>query len=125
MPEMAAGSGPVCYVTTVGRVSGRAHRVDIWYLDRNDCVYLLSGYGARADWVQNMLAQPAVTVEIPVIGSTARTVVEAYVADVGPVDDELAIREAMDVRYHGWSPGQPLSSWARESLLVRLRRACR
>jgi hypothetical protein len=58
-------SGPVCYVTTVGRASMRRHRIEIWYLERGNCLYLLSGYGEKADWVRNLLVGPEVTVQMP------------------------------------------------------------
>src|SRR5438067_9926699 len=55
---------PVCYVTTRGRVSHREHTIEIWYVEYADCIYLLSGYGDRADWVKNLRASPEVTVAI-------------------------------------------------------------
>lgn len=115
---------PVCYLTTVGRGSGERHRIEIWYLDRDNCLYMLSGYGVKADWVRNLLAHPEVTVEMPpCAASSVPTGESTYVTDVGPFEDERAIREGMDARYHGWTTGAPLSDWARDSLVVRLRPA--
>ncbi len=53
-----------CYLTTTGRVSGRPHRIEIWFALDGTTVYLLSGGGHRADWVRNLSRTPAVTVEI-------------------------------------------------------------
>ena len=57
-------SDDFCYLTTVGRRSGRAHRIEIWYAAEGATLYLLAGGGAASDWVQNLLANPAVEVEI-------------------------------------------------------------
>ena len=115
---------PVCYLTTVGRGTGRRHRIEIWYLDDDDCLYLLSGYCLKADWVRNLLAHPDVTVEIPPhAASRVRAGESAYVADVGPFESERGIREGLDARYHGWTAGAPLSAWATDSVVVRLRPA--
>lgn len=95
-----------------------------WYLERDHCLYLLAGDGEKADWVRNMAVRPEVTVEMPPNSASATSVGErTYVADLGPVDDELAIREDIDARYHGWSAGRPLSDWAASSVVVRLRPA--
>ncbi len=111
---------PVCHVTTTGRVSGLPRRIEIWYLERDDDLFLLSGNGERADWVRNVRADPRVTVELPppTPGGTSEPL--PYRADIGPFDDDRAIREAMDSRYHGWSPGQPPSDWITTAVVVRL-----
>ena len=53
-----------CYLTTRGRVSGRAHRIEIWFAIDRDTLYMLSGGGDRSDWVKNLGRDPVVTVEI-------------------------------------------------------------
>lgn len=53
-----------CYLTTTGRRTGRPHRIEIWYAADGDRLYLLSGGGRSSDWVQNLIADPAVLVEI-------------------------------------------------------------
>ena len=53
-----------CYLTTTGRRSGRAHEIEIWFGVIESTLYLISGNGPTADWYQNLLADPAVTVRI-------------------------------------------------------------
>ncbi len=53
-----------CYLTTTGRRTGRPHRIEIWYAADGDRLYLLSGGGRSSDWVQNLIAEPAVLVEL-------------------------------------------------------------
>jgi deazaflavin-dependent oxidoreductase (nitroreductase family) len=53
-----------CYLTTTGRSSGRPHTIEIWFARQGGTLYLLSGGGARSDWVRNLQRQPRVTVRI-------------------------------------------------------------
>jgi deazaflavin-dependent oxidoreductase (nitroreductase family) len=53
-----------CYLTTSGRVTGRPHRIEIWFALDGDTVYLLSGGRDRSDWVRNLRRTPEVTVEL-------------------------------------------------------------
>ena len=49
------------YLTTRGRRTGRAHRIEIWFVVHRGAVYfMLAGGGERADWVRNLLRDPAV-----------------------------------------------------------------
>src|SRR5437588_252244 len=53
-----------CYVTTKGRVSGRTHTIEIWYVLNGRSLYMLSGGLDRSDWVKNIRRFPAVSVKI-------------------------------------------------------------
>ena len=53
-----------CYLTTVGRRSGRAHEVEIWFGVAGDTLYLISGNGPGADWFRNASADPHVTIRV-------------------------------------------------------------
>jgi deazaflavin-dependent oxidoreductase (nitroreductase family) len=55
-----------CYVTTTGRVTGKPHRIEIWFAAApdTDTIYLMSGGRERSDWVRNLIAGPTCTVEI-------------------------------------------------------------
>lgn len=56
-------------------------------------MYLLSGYGENADWVRNLLVRPEVRVQMPrTICSVSQK--RTYLADLGPVDDQLGILSA-------------------------------
>jgi deazaflavin-dependent oxidoreductase (nitroreductase family) len=62
--EPSSAGDDYCYLTTTGRRTGRSHRIEIWYAADGDILYLLAGGGRSSDWVKNLLAEPAVTVEI-------------------------------------------------------------
>ncbi len=53
-----------CYLTTTGRRSGRPHEIEIWFGVIDSSLYLISGNGPTADWYQNIVANPEVTVHI-------------------------------------------------------------
>jgi deazaflavin-dependent oxidoreductase (nitroreductase family) len=52
------------WLTTVGRASGKPHRIEIWFAAESGRVYLLSGGRDRSDWVRNLMANPVVTLKI-------------------------------------------------------------
>lgn len=102
-----------CYVTTAGRVTGRPHRIEIWFGMRGQTLYLLSGDG-KSDWVKNMRAQPTVTVELGKFTFAAK----ARFVSEGP-EDALA-RRLLAGKYQGWREGMQFSEWARTALPVAI-----
>lgn len=110
---MLMGADSVCYLTTTGRRSGRPHRIEIWFLEDDDAVYLFSGSGIRSDWIRNLRRDPRVGLELP--GRPA----QPYSASVLDHPDEK-LRRRMDDRYYGTGPHDPLTEWARCSTVVRL-----
>lgn len=111
--ERLAGES-FCYLTTVGRRTGRPHTIEIWFARENGTLYLLSGGGESADWVRNLRRTPAVQVRI---GS--RTVAARARQLTAPEEDALA-RQLLDAKYMGWKSGKRLSSWARSALPVAI-----
>ena len=53
-----------CYLTTVGRVSGRSHTIEIWFALNGHTLYMLSEGRDKADWVKNAILFPHVMVRI-------------------------------------------------------------
>lgn len=56
-------SQDVCYLTTMGRVTNRPHRVELWFAFNGHTLYILHE-GEMGDWMKNALRQPHVTVTI-------------------------------------------------------------
>ena len=77
-----------CDVTTIGRRSGRPHRIEIWFGLIDEAMYLISGNGPGADWYRNALANPAVTVDL-----AGRT----FTATARPVTDDVERRLVGDL----------------------------
>lgn len=103
-----------CYVTTTGRISGRPHKIEIWFGLSNSTIYLLSGGMDRSDWVKNMRANPSVRVQISehTFSGTARFVLDAQ--------EETQARHMLATKYQGWREGRKLSGWARTALPVAI-----
>jgi deazaflavin-dependent oxidoreductase (nitroreductase family) len=104
---------PFGYLTTMGRRTGRSHRIEIWYALHGDTVYLLSGGRGTSDWVRNLLVTPDVVFEI----GGVRKVTRARVVEAGTDEDTLA-RGLLLEKYGG--SGENLGEWARTSLPVAI-----
>src|SRR2546425_12465251 len=84
-PARWAGD-PFLYLTTMGRRTGRPHRIEIWFAAHWGRLYLLAGGREGADWVRNLQASPRVTVEL---GDETR-VGTARVLEANTAEDQLA-----------------------------------
>jgi deazaflavin-dependent oxidoreductase (nitroreductase family) len=66
--EDRLGEEQYCYLTTLGRKSGRPHEIEIWFVAVADTIYLMNGGTRRppgkSDWVLNARANPSVRVRI-------------------------------------------------------------
>jgi deazaflavin-dependent oxidoreductase (nitroreductase family) len=101
-----------CYVTTVGRKTGKPHTIEIWFSAHGSSVYILAGGGERADFVQNLTKDPAVVVKI---GEHAYRGAGRIVTDA----DEVALaRELIPVKYAHREDG--LEEWALTALPVAI-----
>ena len=96
-----------CDIVTVGRVSGREHRIEIWFGVIGSTLYLASGNGPGADWYRNALA--AGTVEVHLDGR--RLVGRAR--DVADPAERRRVGELMGAKYH-WD-GDPSIGLTRDA----------
>lgn len=113
-PFERLGDDDFCYLTTVGRRSGKRHTIEIWFALRDGTLYLLSGGGDSSDWVRNLRKTRAVRVRV---GS--RTV-DAKAREVTAPEEDALARRLLDEKYMGWTSGKRLSSWARNALPVAI-----
>lgn len=104
---------PFGYLTTTGRITGRSHRIEIWFALDGDVVYLLSGGGDGSDWVRNIHVTPDVVFEI----GDVRRLTRARVVQPG-TDEDATARRLLFEKYSG--PGEDLEEWARTSLPVAI-----
>lgn len=95
------------YLTTTGRKSGRPHRIEIWFALEHGVLYLLSGGGDSADWVQNIRKDGDVRIQV----GSRTTAAKARIVRAAREDQRA--RELLDEKYMGWKAGKKLSSWAR------------
>lgn len=103
-----------CYLTTIGRTTGNAHTIEIWFaLDPDDPTRLamMAGGGRQSDWVRNIERNPAVTIKLGALlfPATARVVAPDEPGDA-------LIRRLLVEKYR--TPSQPLDDWGRTALPV-------
>ncbi len=110
-PPVVSGELDFCYLTTTGLVSGRPHRIEIWFALVDHSVYLLAGGGHRAHWVQNLVADPVVTLELA--GREHRA--EARVVQDG--EEAALARRLLHDKYSG-RYGGGLERWRDSALPV-------
>jgi deazaflavin-dependent oxidoreductase (nitroreductase family) len=103
-------SAPYAYLTTIGRRTGRPHRIEIWFAAQDGRVYLLAGGRERSDWVRNLRANARVTVEL---GDETHAGA-ARVLRARSVEDQRA-RELLVGKYR---EGDSLDEWGRTALAV-------
>jgi hypothetical protein len=109
--ERLAGED-VCHVTTVGRVTGRPHTIEIWFAARGHTAYLLMGGGERSDTVQNIRADPSVLLRIGRRRWRARGRIV-----IDPREAAL-VRRLIPEKYAAHEEG--LEEWAAEALPVAI-----
>ena len=98
-----------CYVTSTGRVTGKPHRIEIWFGMAGWTIYLLAG-DDKSDWVKNMRVQPQVTVKM------GKQMFEAQARIVADANEDALARRLLAGKYQNWQEGLELSEWARTAL---------
>jgi deazaflavin-dependent oxidoreductase (nitroreductase family) len=99
-----------CYLTTVGRVTGKPHEIEIWFAIDGHTLYMLSGGRDRSDWVKNLRRTPEVTVQI------AREHFEGQARVILEVEEDALARRLLVEKYER-RPGS-LANWRRTALPV-------
>ena len=95
----------VLYLTTIGRTTGLAREIEIWFVVCRGRFYLFAERGEDAGWVKNIRRKPNVAVRIgeQQIGAMAR-VLDRH-ADRRLWDEVAAIAD----RKYGWGDGLPVA----------------
>jgi hypothetical protein len=96
-----------CDIVTVGRVSGREHRIEIWFGVIGSTMYLISGNGPGADWYRNAIENPSIEIHI---GGEARRAVARVVTDD---DERRRVGDVMGNKYQ-WD-GDPSIGLTRQA----------
>lgn len=93
------------YMTSIGRVTGNPHKIEIWFVEYENCYYLCNGGKEKADWVKNLEQNPNVTYYTAQGKSVIPNVMYEGVAQV--VEDKAiinAVKMLFDAKYN-WSNG--------------------
>ncbi len=92
------------HLSTIGRKTGRAREIEIWFVERDRRLYVLAELGYKANWVQNVLASPGVKIRLGTSGwnATGRVLDPSQDAELYAEVRQLA-REK-----YGWGDGLPV-----------------
>ena len=106
-----------CYLTTVGRRSGKPHEIEIWFAALDGRLYMMAGGRMRSDWVRNLIRNPGVSVRIrdETRRGTARVVDEE-----GEPDLDARVRRVVCEKYGEVEAGGALSGWGKSALPVEV-----
>ena len=100
-----------CYLTTVGRVTGKPHTIEIWFHCDESNVWLFTEPSGKADWVLNLRKQPSVKLRL------GEREVDAT-AEVIALPQDAIERSKIAERYRKVEDG--LEAWASSALVVRV-----
>jgi hypothetical protein len=103
-----------CYLSTQGRVTGRRHTAELWFVPGDGGVYLMSGSGGLTQWCLNLQAEEQGVLRVGTRSWLARV---TFLADDDP-DRAAALRQFHE-RYD--PPGKDrLDPWLRNATVVQL-----
>jgi hypothetical protein len=104
-----------CYLTTTGRVSGRPHTIEIWFVAHEGCAYLMAG-NARSDWVRNLRVRAATRLRLGV----AEVAATAVAVDDPHDPRQSVVRALMADKYDEREADGSLTDWAQTALVVQV-----
>ena len=109
-PTLADRAEDYCYLSTIGRVSGKPHTVEIWFAIDGPALYILAGGRERADFVRNAMRNSVVFVRI------AQTEFGGQARIVPPGPEDERARNLLLEKYTPRSDSA-LEEWGREALV--------
>ena len=94
----------VLYLTTTGRKSGLPREIEIWFVRHNGKLYILAEHFHKAHWVQNILANPRVSIRLDgrTFAATGR------VLDAERDDAAYQLAQRLEEQKYGWGEGLPV-----------------
>ncbi len=103
-----------CYLSTQGRVTGRRHTAELWFVPGDGGVYLMSGSGGLTQWCLNLQAEEQGVLRI---GATSWLARVTFLTDDDPDRDEVLA--TFHDKYD--APGKNrFDAWMRNATVVQL-----
>ena len=106
-----------CYLTTIGRRTGKAHEIEIWFAALDGKLYMMAGGRMRADWVRNLIRNPGVSVRIQ---GDSRRGTARVLDEEGEPELDGQVRRVVAEKYGEVEQGGELSQWAKTALPVEV-----
>jgi deazaflavin-dependent oxidoreductase (nitroreductase family) len=92
---------PYLYLTTIGRRSGRAREIEIWFTRRDGRYYVIAEHGEQAHWVRNIRADARVRWRVGDGTFAGR----ARVVEAAAEPTLSAAVQALSATKYGWGDG--------------------
>jgi hypothetical protein len=103
-----------CYLTTQGRVTGRRHTAELWFVPEPGGVHLMSGSGGLTQWCLNLQAEEQGVLRLAERSWLARV---SFLAHDDP--ERARVLEAFHDKYD--PPGKDRREpWLRDATVVHL-----
>ncbi len=102
-------------ITTTGRQSGRPRRIEIWFLNIDDRIYITGTPGPR-DWLANLRADPALTFHLK---GSVQADLQATAVEVTDLDERRRVFRAASAQWY-LNQGDGLTVLVDEAPMVRL-----
>ena len=106
-----------CYLTTLGRRTGKSHEIEIWFAVLDGRLYMMAGGRMRADWVRNLIRNPGVSVRLR--GETRRGTARVL-DEEGEPDLDGRVRRVVCEKYGEVEADGDLSGWGKSALPVEV-----
>jgi deazaflavin-dependent oxidoreductase (nitroreductase family) len=111
--ERALKTDALIDITTVGRKTGKSHKIEIAFHNFDDVVYITGSPGTR-DWYANLLAHPQFTLHLK--QSTQADIL----AKATPITDEATRRQVLSKVVERWNKQNELEAFVQSSPLVQV-----
>ena len=115
--KLAMDRGGIADITTTGRKSGLARRIEIYFHQFDGEYYLTGRHGPKRDWEANIEATPeftlhlkrGITADVPVIGEPEpNPEVRARILRRALIENWDSDPERVEASLHKWVGGTPL-----------------
>ena len=103
-----------CYLSTQGRVTGRRHTAELWFVPTDGGVYLMSGSGGLTQWCLNLQQEEQGVLRVAHRSWLARV---TFLTEHDP--DRLEALQAFHDRYDPPDKDRT-EAWARAATVVQL-----
>jgi deazaflavin-dependent oxidoreductase (nitroreductase family) len=110
--KQALRTDRVIDMTTIGRASGQPRRLEMWFHNLDDQIYITGTPGAR-DWYANLVANPAFTFHLK---GSATADLPAHATPITDAAERRAILGRILTRID--RPASELDTWVAQSPLV-------
>jgi deazaflavin-dependent oxidoreductase (nitroreductase family) len=111
--QQALTSDRLIDITTIGRKSGDSHRIEIWFHNLDDGIYITGRPGPRS-WYANLLAQPDFTLHVK------ESATADLAASATAVTDEAKRREVLTQVVARLDGDQDIEAWMSGAPLVKV-----